>query len=124
MNKNILVLDTSSVINHPNIFMLLEDTTFIIPIEVLEELDNAKAKNDAAGFNARKANRMIDEIRAGRSLTDGVTFGKRNFLKVSMESDLSLVPSVFSQNVDSKIISVAKKYEEESLYVKLVRKMN
>jgi len=120
MNKNILVLDTSSVINHPNIFMLLEDTTFIIPIEVLEELDNAKAKNDAAGFNARKANRMIDEIRAGRSLTDGVTFGKKNFLKVSMESDLSLVPSVFSQNIDSKIISVAKKYEEESLYVKLV----
>jgi predicted ribonuclease YlaK len=120
MNKNILVLDTSSIINHPNLFLLLEDTSFIIPIEVLEELDNAKVKNDASGFNARKANRAIDEIRAGRSLTDGVTFGKGNFLKVSMESDLSLVPAVFSQNVDSKIISVAKKYWEESLYVKLV----
>lgn len=120
MNKHILVLDTSSLINHPNIFLLLEDKSFILPIEVLEELDNAKTKNDSSGFNARKANRMIDEIRGGRSLTDGVSFGKGNTLKVSLESDLSLVPAIFSQNVDSKIISVAKKYSQENLYVKVV----
>jgi PhoH-like ATPase len=120
MNKNILVLDTSALINHPNIFSLLSDSTFIVPIEVLEELDNAKVKNDTTGFNARRANRAIDEVRGGKSLTDGVAFGNGNFLKVSMESDLSIIPSIFSQNVDSKIISVAKKYDEESLYVKLV----
>jgi PhoH-like ATPase len=120
MRKDILILDTSALINHPNIFDLVDDSTFIIPIEVLEELDNAKVKNDTTGFNARRANRAIDEIRDGRSLSDGVTFGKGNFLKVSMESDLSLIPSFFSQNTDSKIISVAKKYEEESIYVKLV----
>jgi PhoH-like ATPase len=120
MSKDILILDTSALINHPNIFDLVNDSTFIIPIEVLEELDNAKVKNDTTGFNARRANRAIDEIRDGRSLSDGVSFGKGNFLKVSMESDLSLIPSFFSQNTDSKIISVAKKYEEESIYVKLV----
>jgi PhoH-like ATPase len=120
MSKDILILDTSALINHPNIFDLVNDSTFIIPIEVLEELDNAKVKNDTTGFNARRANRAIDEIRGGRSLSDGVSFGKGNFLKVSMESDLSLIPSIFSQNTDSKIISVAKKYEEESIYVKLV----
>lgn len=120
MSKDILILDTSALINHPNIFDLVNDSTFIIPIEVLEELDNAKVKNDTTGFNARRANRAIDEIRGGRSLSDGVPFGRGNFLKVSMESDLTLIPSVFSQNTDSKIISVAKKYEEESIYVKLV----
>jgi PhoH-like ATPase len=120
MRKDILILDTSALINHPNIFDLVDDSTFIIPIEVLEELDNAKVKNDTTGFNARRANRAIDEIRDGRSLSDGVPFGKGNFLKVSMESDLNLIPSFFSQNTDSKIISVAKKYEEESIYVKLV----
>lgn len=120
MNKDVLVLDTSALINHPNIFSLVSDSTFIVPIEVLEELDNAKVKNDTTGFNARRANRAIDEIRAGRSLIDGVSFGKGNILKVSMESDLSLVPSFFSQNTDSRIISVAKKYDEESLYVRLV----
>jgi len=120
MNKDVLVLDTSALINHPNIFSLVTDSTFIVPIEVLEELDNAKVKNDTTGFNARRANRAIDEIRAGRSLIDGVSFGKGNILKVSMESDLSLVPSFFSQNTDSRIISVAKKYDEESIYVKLV----
>lgn len=120
MNKDVLVLDTSALINHPNIFSLVNDSTFIVPIEVLEELDNAKVKNDTTGFNARRANRAIDEIRAGRSLIDGVSFGRGNILKVSMESDLSLVPSFFSQNTDSRIISVAKKYDEESIYVKLV----
>jgi PhoH-like ATPase len=120
MNKDVLVLDTSALINHPNIFSLVDDSTFIVPIEVLEELDNAKVKNDTTGFNARRANRAIDEIRAGRSLIDGVSFGRGNILKVSMESDLSLVPSFFSQNTDSRIISVAKKYDEESIYVKLV----
>lgn len=120
MNKDVLVLDTSALINHPNIFSLVNDSTFIVPIEVLEELDNAKVKNDTTGFNARRANRAIDEVRAGRSLIDGVTFGKGNVLKVSMESDLSLVPSFFSQNTDSRIISVAKKYDAESIYVKLV----
>ena len=120
MSKDILILDTSALINHPNIFSLINDSTFIIPIEVLEELDNAKVKNDATGFNARRANRAIDEVRAGRSLIDGVSFGKGNTLKVSMESDLSLVPSFFSQNTDSRIISVAKKWDEESIYVKLV----
>ena len=109
MSKDILILDTSALINHPNIFDLVNNSTFIIPIEVLEELDNAKVKNDTTGFNARRANRAIDEIRGGRSLSDGVSFGKGNFLKVSMESDLSLIPSIFSQNTDSKIISVAKK---------------
>jgi len=120
MNKDVLVLDTSALINHPNIFSLVSDSTFIVPIEVLEELDNAKVKNDTTGFNARRANRAIDEIRAGRSLIDGVSFGRGNILKVSMESDLSLVPSFFSQNTDSRIISVAKKWDEESLYVRLV----
>lgn len=120
MKKDVLVLDTSALINHPNIFSLINDSTFIVPIEVLEELDNAKVKNDTTGFNARRANRAIDEVRAGRSLIDGVTFGKGNILKVSMESDLSLVPSFFSQNTDSRIISVAKKYDAESIYVKLV----
>ena len=120
MNKCVLVLDTSSLINHPNIFSLLENKYFVLPIEVLEELDNCKVRNDVSGFNARKANRIIDGIIAGKRLAEGVDFGQGNTLKVSMESDLNKVPSIFSQNVDSKIISIAKKYKDEEHEVKLV----
>ncbi len=120
MNDKVLVLDTSSIINHPNIFTLLKDINFIIPIEVLEELDNAKTKNDAAGFNARKANRAIDEIRGSGDLAFGVSFGEGNFLRISMESDLNLVPDIFSQNTDSKIISVAKLYTEKGFDTTLI----
>ncbi len=120
MNKTILILDTSSIINHPNIFQLLDNTLFVIPIEVLEELDNLKVKNDDAGFGARRANRIIDELRDGGSLTEGVSFGSGNSIRVFMGSDLSLVPAFYSQNTDSKIISVAKYFAKDNQYVRLV----
>lgn len=109
MSKNTIVLDTSSLINHPNILTILNKTKFIIPIEVLEELDNAKTRNDSAGFNARRANRLIDEIRGSGDLSKEIMYGNDCSLLVSMESDLSLVPTFFAQNVDSRIISVAIK---------------
>ena len=107
MNKEILVLDTSAIINQPNIFSILTNTSFIIPIEVLEELDNLKTKNEQSGFSARKANRAIDEICGGGNLANGIMFGDGNYLEVFMGSNLDLVPSFYSQNIDSRIISVA-----------------
>lgn len=120
MTKETLILDTSAIVNQPNIFSLLDNTLFIIPIEVLEELDNLKTKNEQSGFNARKANRIIDEIRGSQNLANGVTFGNGNYIKVFMESNLGLVPSFYSQNIDSRIISVAMIYAKGSAGVKLV----
>lgn len=120
MLRKTLVLDTSAIINQPNIFTLLENTHFVVPLEVLEELDNAKVKNDATGFNSRRAIRVIDEIRDGDDLIAGVEFGKGNILSVSTESNLALVPSIFAPSTDTKIISVAKKHSNEDFATTLV----
>lgn len=120
MLRKTLVLDTSAIINQPNIFTLLENTSFVIPLEVLEELDNAKVKNDATGFNSRRAIRVIDEIRDGDDLIAGVEFGKGNILTVSTESNLALIPPVFAPSTDTKIISVAKKHSNEDFSTTLV----
>lgn len=95
-NKDMLVLDTSAILNQPNIFHLLKDKVFIIPGEVLEELDNAKTKNDGTGFAARRANKIIEDIRSSGDIIAGVNFDGNNQLIVDLESNLSWVPEFFS----------------------------
>lgn len=119
-NKDMLVLDTSAILNQPNIFHLLKDKVFIIPGEVLEELDNAKTKNDGTGFAARRANKIIEDIRSSGDIIAGVNFDGNNQLIVDLESNLSWVPEFFPSNFDSKIISIAKKYHTTNQRVSLV----
>ena len=119
-NKDVLVLDTSAILNQPNIFHLLKDKVFIIPGEVLEELDNAKTKNDGTGFAARRANNIIEDIRSSGDIIAGVNFDGNNQLIVDLQSSLSLVPEFFPTNFDSRIISIAKKYNCVNQKVSLV----
>lgn len=105
-----LVLDTSSILNQPAIFTILSSTRFIIPIEVLEELDNAKTKQDAVGFNARRANKIIDKFRKDSDISQEFFIENENSILISFEADMSSIPASYSQNVDSKIIATAKKY--------------
>ena len=107
-----LVLDTSSILNQPSIFTILSNTRFIIPIEVLEELDGAKTKQDAVGFNARRANKILDKFRKDSDLSEEFSIDNNNSIIISFEADLSSIPSSYSQNFDAKIIATAKKYSD------------
>ena len=90
-----LVLDTSSILNQPAIFTILSSTRFIIPIEVLEELDNAKTKQDAVGFNARRANKIIDKFRKDSDISQEFSIENDNSVLISFEADTSLLPSTY-----------------------------
>jgi len=113
MNKDqTLVLDTSSILNQPMIFSIVENTRFIIPVEVLEELDNAKTKPDSVGYNARRANKILDQFRKDSDVTKEFNIDNHNSILISFDSDISTLPSSYSQNFDAKIIATAKKYSE------------
>jgi len=106
-----LVLDTSSILNQPSIFTILSNTRFIVPIEVLEELDGAKTKQDAVGFNARRANKILDKFRKDcDDLSSEFDIDNHNSVLISFDADLGLIPVSYSQNFDAKIIATAKKY--------------
>jgi predicted ribonuclease YlaK len=114
MNKEqTLVLDTSAILNQPAIFSLLKNTRFIVPIEVLEELDGAKVKQDAIGFAARRANKVFDKFRKNSDLTSEFSIDDNNSMIISFDFDMSLLPSSYSESFDSRIIAVAKKYSLE-----------
>ncbi|HRS53111.1 MAG TPA: PhoH family protein [Bacteroidales bacterium] len=71
-NKKIFVLDTSVVLHNHNAIYSFEDNDIVIPITVLEELDNFKKGNDDKNFEAREFIRILDNLSANNSLRDWI----------------------------------------------------
>lgn len=57
--NNLTVLDTNVLMLNPNAISEFENV--IIPLTVVEELDNHKKDADLVGYNSRKALRYIEE---------------------------------------------------------------
>jgi PhoH-like ATPase len=72
MTNKVYVLDTSVLIANPSAMLHFTDCTVLIPIIVLNELDNLKKHSDDVGKNARVAIRKIDEISDKGDISTGV----------------------------------------------------
>jgi len=103
------ILDTSVLLYHEDSIHGFPDQEIILPIEVLEELDTFKTKDDSRGNAARYINRFLDELRQQGSLKEGVKLQNGQIVRVCLDSDLSALPSGFDNTYDNKIISVAYK---------------
>ena len=72
MKKN-FVLDTNVLLHDPRAIFQFADNNVIIPIYVLEEIDQFKKELSERGRNAREVARHLDELRAdGGHLSEGV----------------------------------------------------
>jgi len=103
------ILDTSVLLYHEDSIHGFPEQEVILPIEVLEELDTFKTRDDSKGNAARYINRFLDELREKGSLKDGVSLQNGQIIRVCLDSDLSVLPSGFDNTYDNKIISVAYK---------------
>ncbi len=76
MKKN-YVLDTNVLIHDPKAIFKFEDNDIVIPIYVIEEIDQFKREGTERGRNCRQFARMLDELRdkAQISLSQGVSLG-------------------------------------------------
>ena len=70
--KIIYVVDTSVFLTDANSVYSYGKNDIIIPLKVLEEIDNHKKRQDTVGANARRIIRILDELREKGSLFDGV----------------------------------------------------
>ena len=61
--KIIYVVDTSVFLTDANSIYSYGKNDIIIPLKVLEEIDNHKKRQDTVGTNARKIIRILDELR-------------------------------------------------------------
>jgi PhoH-like ATPase len=81
IERKIFVLDTSVIIYDHTAIKNFAEHDVVIPITVLEELDNFKKGNDTKNFAAREFTRYIDLLSGKNTLQDwtainGPTRGK------------------------------------------------
>lgn len=98
INKQNLVIDTSSLLNRDNLINELKDQyNIIIPIKVVEELDNIKqnSPNDTLKYHARKV------IRTLKDNYENIKFDLNNTIDEAFDDDIN----------DNKIVTCAKRNE-------------
>lgn len=109
MRKN-YILDANILIHDPQSIFQFADNTVVIPVEVITEIDRFKKEMTDRGFNARTVVRLLDGLRDGRSLAEGVALDNGGLLKVYCEPDQLL--NGHPRHADTEILRVARKVHE------------
>src|SRR6185295_10647521 len=78
------VLDTNVLIHDPRAMLQFADNEVVIPIFVLEEIDQFKKEASERGRNAREVARVLDRLRAdgARLSSEGATLESGGRLRV------------------------------------------
>ncbi len=91
----VFVLDTNVILHDSSCITQFEEHDVVIPITVLEELDQFKKGNDAVNFHARQFARSLDELSGDSIFNGGLSLGpNKGKIRITMEkafhSDLAL----------------------------------
>ncbi len=105
MRKN-YILDANILIHDPYSIFNFADNTVVIPVGVITELDRFKKEFTDRGYNARTVVRLLDGLRAGQSLANGVSLDNGGTLKVYCEPERVL--STGEGHADTEILRVAQ----------------
>jgi len=107
LKKN-FVLDTNVLLHDPRSMFGFEDNDVVIPIYVIEEIDNFKRDLSTLGRNARQVSRYLDEFRAQGKLGEGVPIGENKGRIFVLMTDRKLPHGAGdSHTTDDKILAVA-----------------
>ncbi|ACC97590.1 phosphate starvation-inducible protein-like putative ATPase [Elusimicrobium minutum Pei191] len=105
--KKIYVLDTNVLLHDVQAMEAFEDNEIIVPIVVIEELDNFKTHSDERGKNARIVSRALDSYREKGRLSEGVPTNSGGTLRIEMER-ANVLPTGFVFNKsDNGILNIA-----------------
>jgi PhoH-like ATPase len=106
MPKN-FILDTNVLLHDPRSIYGFKDNNVIIPIYVIEEIDQFKRDLSELGRNARLVTRYLDSFRTEGSLKEGVPLPHGGFLRVCF-AEAELPPPLADGNLmDNRILAVA-----------------
>jgi len=107
------ILDTNVLLHDAKALHAFKNSTVVIPLDVLEELDQFKKNPDEVGRNARRVIRELDRLRLDGSITDGVRVNG-GMVRVLVDYRPSSIPHGMDlQVVDNRILLCAKYLEEQ-----------
>ncbi len=120
MTRKIFILDTNVLLMNPEAIFSFEDNEVIIPLAVVEEIDDMKNKSSDLGYNARETSRILDRLRTKGKLSEGVEINDDGILKVIINGDTGNLPeAVDLKKVDNRIINsgltLSQKYPERRI---------
>jgi len=109
MSNKTYVLDTSVCLTESSCLYKFEDNNIVIPLKVLEEIDNHKKRQDAVGATARRIIKIFDSLREKGNLQKGVTLREEGKATLRVApANLDLLPEDLDRKVaDHVIISTA-----------------
>jgi PhoH-like ATPase len=111
-DRKIFVLDTSVILYAHNSIMNFAEHDVVIPITVLEELDQFKKGNDSKNFEAREFIRLLDKLSADHMIHEWTPLnGKtKGYFKVMMQhpkNERNAIEIFGDDKNDNKILNVA-----------------
>ncbi|MCL2683104.1 MAG: PhoH family protein [Bacteroidales bacterium] len=122
----IFVLDTNVILHDYNCIHNFQDNDVVIPIVVLEEIDNFKKGNEQINYNARAFIRIIDELLGDKLFNGGISLGKGlGNLRIALDQPFPDEMKLFNKDLpDHRILTVAyhEAKQNPERYVALVSK--
>jgi len=111
--KKTYVLDTSVYLTDSNCINSFGNNDIVIPLKVLEEIDNHKKRQDSVGSQARSIIRNLDALRDKGSLSKGVRIDKgMGVVRVASYNPLCLPDDLDLDDSDNQIIATALSEQE------------
>ncbi|MEW5692997.1 MAG: PhoH family protein [Candidatus Hydrogenedentota bacterium] len=109
--KKIFILDTNVLLHDAGSIFNFTDNDVVLPVVVLEELDNFKKNQDETGRNSRMVVRELDKLRNKGHINDWVTIKENGRLKVDV-TDYSKEIGIegFGKKADNLILGCVRHY--------------
>jgi len=108
--KKIFVIDTNVILHDSSCIQNFEEHDIVIPIAVLEELDQFKKGNDTLNFHAREFVRSLDSLSGDRLFNGGVIIAKnkgRISIRLDQEWERDFALTMSSITPDHRILHCA-----------------
>ncbi len=125
MERKTFVVDTNVLLHDPEAISQFKDSSVVIPIAVLEELDGLKRLSDDLGKNARQVLRYVDGLKLRKSggLSKGVKIDHGIVVRTFVDTKPPKSPFPFPlDRTANKILFCAFKLAEQGEHVVIVSK--
>lgn len=116
------VLDTNVLLHNSDAINSFSDNYVVLPMTVIEELDNFKSHSDELGRNARGVVRQLDSLRTRGKLGEGVKMENGGTLQIITHESQAAFAGLDMSVPDNRILSVAYNLHKDGKRVIFVSK--
>ncbi|NOX26325.1 MAG: PhoH family protein [Deltaproteobacteria bacterium] len=120
--RKYFVLDTNVLLHNADAINSFADNYVVLPMTVIEELDNFKSHSDELGRNARGVVRQLDALRTRGRLGEGVKLRNGGILQIITHDKEAAFAGLNMAVPDNRILSVAYNLHRKGKQVIFVSK--